>query len=194
MRNFDTLETPLKRKIIDRYIKKEIGFEEIQNEYNVSADSFKFYLIDMLENEYETFNPLPKPTFREDLKILLRKLRDNILSDIIVKLTLLFFLFRACTIVPIKMGASISPLASLAIEKGGIALLVYLIGKLFFEVFTLFTDRKEWLYTTAFVNPTFGYDADFTTLTPYQRCLLSLLKRAVRMLIYALLFLGVLMQ
>jgi hypothetical protein len=194
MRNFEALDHPLKRKILDRYIKNEIGFDEIQTEYNVTAESFKNYMVQTVESQYNTFKPAPKTSWKDDFKIVLRKFRDNLLTDLIVKITLLFFLFRACVVVPGKVSDSITPLGALAIEKAGIALLVFIIGKMFFELFTLFTDRKEWLYTTAFIRPEFGYDSDFQTLTPYQRCVLSLLKRSVRMLIYGLLFLGILMQ
>lgn len=194
MRDFKALESPLKRKILDGYFKNEITFEQLETEFNISAESFKTYVVDNLQEKYIAFNPPPKQTFKQDILIAFKKLRDNILTDGFVKITLLFLLFQACIIVPTKIGIKVSPLASLAIEKAGIALLVFMIGKVFFEVFTLFTDRKEWLYSTAFVRPEFGYDKDFHTLTPYQRCVLSLSKRAVRMVVYALLFLGILLQ
>ncbi|WP_428658965.1 hypothetical protein [Runella sp.] len=194
MRTFETLDYPLKRKILDRYIKNEIGFEELEAEYNVTAESFKKYMVETVESQYNTFKPVPKSSWKEDFKILFRKFRDNLLTDLIVKFTLLFFLFKACVVVPAKLADTITPLGALAIEKAGITLLVFLIGKMFFELFTLVTDRKEWFYATAFIRPEFGFDNDFNNLTPFQRCTLSLLKRSVRMLIYALLFLGILMQ
>jgi hypothetical protein len=198
MRSFESLDIRARRKILARYVANEITLDDVENEYDVSADSLLNYLSDDLAAEKEKRKPKPKTTIWQDgqdlVKIGAKMVLDNLIGDFIVKATLIFFLFRACVDVPKYLANSTTPLGSLVIEKAGLALLAYLIGKVFFDVFSLFTDRKGFKYASAFIHRSFGYDIDFNTLTPFQRCILSIYKRSIRMLVYGLLFLGILMQ
>ncbi|MFN8349425.1 MAG: hypothetical protein U0X91_30770 [Spirosomataceae bacterium] len=194
MRSFDSLDIRARRKILARYVANEITLDDVETEYDVSADSLLAYLENDVAAKIQERKPPVKTTVGQDLKVIFKAVTDNLLADFLVKASLIFLLFRACVDVPKYLANSTTPLGSLVIEKAGLALLAYLIGKVFFDVFSLFTDRKEFKYASAFIHRSFGYDIDFQTLTPFQRCLLSIAKRSVRMLVYGLLFLGILMQ
>ncbi len=194
MRNFRDLSQDAKQAIMKRYFGSEISIDDLAREYEVNPVSFLEYVQDQTETTKRIIAPEPELSAMEKVSITLAKMRDNLLTDVLVKVVLLFFLFFLFENVAKTVAPFSTPLAALAIEKAGIALFCFLVGKLFFEAFTAITDRQEWKYQTPFLRPDFGFDNDFTNLTPYQRCLLSIVKRSVRMLIYALLFLGILMQ
>lgn len=194
MRNFETLDIRARRKILARYVGGEISLNDVETEYDVNPDSLIQYLHDDLAAEKEKRTPAPKVTFWDEVKLAVKAVTDTLLGDFFVKATLIFFLFRACVDVPKYLANTTTPLGSLVIEKAGLALLAYLIGKVFFDAFSYFTDRQEFKYASAFIHRQFGYDVDFQTLTPFQRCVLSIYKRSIRMLVYGLLFLGILMQ
>lgn len=194
MRSFDSLDIRARRRILGRYMANEITLDDIETEYDVSADSLLVYLQNEVNTQIQQRTPAPKVTLRDEVGFIVKKVTDTLLGDFLIKASLIFLLFRACVDVPRYLANSTTPLGALVIEKAGLALLAYLIGKVFFDVFSLFTDRKEFKYASAFVQRSLGYDVDFQTLTPFQRCLLSIAKRSVRMLVYGLLFLGILMQ
>ena len=198
MRSLESLDIRARRRILARYVSNELSLEEIETEYDVSGESLLNYLSTDIATEKQRRAPAPTTSILQDAKdaakIGVKMVLDNLIGDFIVKATLIFLLFRACVDVPKYLSDSTTPLGALAIEKAGIALLCYLIGKVFFDVFALFTDRKEFNYASAFIHRSFGYDIDFNTLTPFQRCVLSIYKRSIRMLVYGLLFLGILMQ
>ena len=190
MRLFSEIPEKLQKEISAKYVDGVIDFQEIAETYGIDVESFEKHLYQKLHVSGSVFFGEPaekKPTIFERLK-------NSFWFDHAIKLALCLFIALFFQLSGTYISHIFNPLEGFSILS-----IFEALSKLFWGIWVI--DTFLFLsndVTIRYLNPKLYSEKDYThevgngSITPYQRCLLHLLKYLSYLLFYCLLNLSTL--
>jgi len=176
MRNFQDLPPDTQTRLIKDFELNQIGFSDLESLFDVSPDSFRRFLVDKINAQYEQFCPTP-PAPKYQWTQPFRKLAVQIGISLLLLISTFGLTFGL-------ENAGIDPLTNeLAIDLLRAACITICCFA-FVDWFLFWKDPELFGYAESTIQSNNDAMQDFNSLNPYQRCVMLMF----RYLLYASVF------